>query len=316
MPRSSHSLRTRLHSVGSKVYRGKYVERMRFFTHGRPVASEEAGNAEVALALESGRPFAAGKIGDVEMEGLRKLFLDAGGEHDDTRWNGVNERLYVNAGVYLPTPDGFRAFGPAYIEGLREMSILGVWFNRGEERITRMHCPGAKLVPIRSLEPYVFDDPWSSRLAGKRLLIATSFPRTIQGQLDRRERIWVDGRAVLPPFASAEFISIPPHACLLDSPRYPDWISGLRDLKSQVASHEFDVLLVGAGAWSVPLAGYAKTLGKVGIHLGGGLQVLFGIKGRRWVGAAESAFWNDAWTHPRADETPENVKKMERGAYW
>lgn len=316
MARSLQSLWKRVRSVGGQIYRGKYVERMRFTLHGRKISDEIEGNALIARALESGKPFATGKIGDVEMEALRKRYYIPGGDGDDARWKGRQERLHVSAGVYPPTPDVFRRFCPEFIAGLREVSILGVWFNRGEERITREHCPEAKLIPIRSLAPYVFDDPWSSRLEGKRVLIATPFPKSIARQLERREQIWTDARRVLPAFASASFITVPPHSFLLEKPVYPDWFAGLESLKREVSRHEFDVFLVGAGAWSIPLAAYATSLGKVGIHLGGDLQMLFGVKGRRWVGTPAAVYFNDAWINPLPEETPEPAKKLERGDYW
>ena len=45
---------------------------------------------------------------------------------------------------------------------------------------------------------------------------------------------------------------------------------------------DYDVVLIGAGAFSLPLVAHAKRRGKVGIHMGGSLQILFGILGKRW----------------------------------
>ena len=42
---------------------------------------------------------------------------------------------------------------------------------------------------------------------------------------------------------------------------------------------DFDVALIGCGAYGFPLAAKLKTAGKQAIHLGGVLQALFGIKG-------------------------------------
>jgi hypothetical protein len=315
MSRKSSSLTLRVRAVGSKLLKGKYLERCKYALHRRAILSQEAGHRALSEAIRKREPVAAGKIGDVEMEGLVKLYHQPGGGTDDRRWRGDRERLYVNAGVYPPTPEAFRAFGPAYLEGLREITHMGVWHNWGEERLTREHCPRAALMPIRSLEPYYDREPWSRHLAGLKVLIATSFPKSIAHQLKRRKEIWRDDRGVLPEFEAA-YIPVPPHAYLLKTPVYADWQTGLRVMKEKVAAANFDVLLVGAGAWSIPLAGYAKSLGKIGVHLGGGLQVLFGIKGHRWATHELSGYWNDAWIHPLPEETPDNVQAMERSAYW
>ena len=44
---------------------------------------------------------------------------------------------------------------------------------------------------------------------------------------------------------------------------------------------EFDVAIIGCGAYGLPLAVEAKRMGKQAIHMGGATQVLFGIKVNR-----------------------------------
>ena len=64
---------------------------------------------------------------------------------------------------------------------------------------------------------------------------------------------------------------------------------------------EFDVLIVGAGAYGLPLAAEAKRMGKVGIHIGGAIQILFGILGHRWETEHVEQFgplFNDHWVRP------------------
>jgi len=73
------------------------------------------------------------------------------------------------------------------------------------------------------------------------------------------------------------------------------------------------ILTLGAGAWSLPLVAHAKKLGTKGIHLGGSLQLLFGIKGGRFD---SNQIYNESWTRPLPSEVPANFKKMEQGACW
>ena len=61
-----------------------------------------------------------------------------------------------------------------------------------------------------------------------------------------------------------------------------DWEDGLEKLATEVASKEFYLALIGAGAWSLPLGRRIKQMGKCEIHMGGEMQLLFGIKGKRW----------------------------------
>ena len=50
----------------------------------------------------------------------------------------------------------------------------------------------------------------------------------------------------------------------------------------EIEKKDFDIALIGAGAYGMPLAYKIKKMGKKAIHIGGSLQCLFGIKGSRW----------------------------------
>ena len=99
--------------------------------------------------------------------------------------------------------------------------------------------------------------------------------------------------------------------------KHTSWHEALTKLKQEMSKKDFDVCLIGAGAWSLPLAAHAKSLGKIGIHLGGPLQILFGIKGRRWdEHEVISTFYNKFWVRPSSSENPKNSVSVEGGCYW
>ena len=84
------------------------------------------------------------------------------------------------------------------------------------------------------------------------------------------------------------------------------------------------------------MAAYVKHLGKQALHIGGGIQLLFGIKGRRWedeykVLTEKGVFgynvpfkmrldyyklFNDYWINPSGDEVPTQAKSVEGACYW
>ena len=79
------------------------------------------------------------------------------------------------------------------------------------------------------------------------------------------------------------------------------------------------VALIGAGAYGLPLAAHVKKLGKKAIHVGGGLQLLFGIKGSRWEndpGYGLGEILNEHWVKPLPEECPSHAKSIEGGCYW
>ena len=75
-------------------------------------------------------------------------------------------------------------------------------------------------------------------------------------------------------------------------------------MKKEIAHRDFDVALIGAGAYGLFLATECKRLGKVGIHIGGATQLLFGILGKRWTDPSSPdsssvlPFINEHWTGP------------------
>ncbi len=82
-----------------------------------------------------------------------------------------------------------------------------------------------------------------------------------------------------------------------------------------VKAGDYDVALMGCGGLGLPLAAAAKTAGRVGIHLGGHLQLVFGIYGQRHLEQEWHARWiNDAGVRPGADEVPKTTNALRTDA--
>ncbi|MCQ4921441.1 hypothetical protein NE700_22520, partial [Phocaeicola vulgatus] len=58
-----------------------------------------------------------------------------------------------------------------------------------------------------------------------------------------------------------------------------------------------------------------KRLVKKAVHIGGALQLLFVIKGRRWD-REFSSIYNDACVRPEENEKTRNANSVEWGWYW
>lgn len=88
-------------------------------------------------------------------------------------------------------------------------------------------------------------------------------------------------------------------------------------MKKEIDKVDYDICLIGCGAYGFPLAAHVKRTGKKAIHLGGGLQLLFGIRGKRWDMRDEyKSLMNEYWIRPSEDETPVVAKKVEGACYW
>ena len=100
-------------------------------------------------------------------------------------------------------------------------------------------------------------------------------------------------------------------------------------MKDEIDKQDYDIALIGCGAYGFPLAAHIKRSGKKAIHLGGALQLLFGIKGKRWTnptyGMKSLPFitenyynnmLNDFWTSPAKTEKPLNANNVVGDCFW
>ena len=128
--------------------------------------------------------------------------------------------------------------------------------------------------------------------------------------------IW-DNNKVLPEFDLITFKAV---QSIGGCDEYTDWYQALKYMQKEISKKDFDVALIGCGAYGMPLGAYIKAeLGKKAIHIGGSLQVLFGIKGSRWEGKPyfyDERFYNDFWVRPYESDKPQNWSQVENGCYW
>ena len=97
--------------------------------------------------------------------------------------------------------------------------------------------------------------------------------------------------------------------------RFQTWFDALDHMTEEVAKQDFDVALIGCGAYGFQLASRIKRMGKIAVHMGGSVQTLFGVKGGRWD-KQYASMYNDAWVYPSESETPKGFEKVEGGCYW
>ncbi|HVA82065.1 MAG TPA: hypothetical protein VNF29_14145, partial [Candidatus Binataceae bacterium] len=259
---------------------------------------------------------AAGKIGGTEIKVSRVYLRRRDADDICHNFGHYTWWAHVTAGIYPPDPSTLSRFCREYLKTLEGLDLLAVWYQFGEAAARRRYAPRATLCALSALEPYYHARPWSAQLAGKRVVVVSPFERSIRSQYERREKIWAAKPDLLPEF-DLRIVRCPQPAGIIDQPEYADWFVALQALKAQLGAHPFDVAIIGAGAWSIPLAVYAKSLGAFGIHLGGTTQLLFGIMGGRWDSNAQiGAFVNDSWTRPADDERPSKYRLHENGSYW
>jgi hypothetical protein len=177
-------------------------------------------------------------------------------------------------------------------------------------------------IPLRSLEPYYVpsEDRWTKFLGGQTVSVISCFTETMQGQLPVLGKLFPS--EVFPSDIRWKWVQTghPPRLAN-GSNEWPSHITNSIDavdwIVQQVVEQGSRFALIGCGGIGMLVALKLKERGVIGIVLGGAIQVLFGIKGRRWENhSIISKFWNEYWVSPLEAETPAGSSAIEGGCYW
>jgi hypothetical protein len=180
-----------------------------------------------------------------------------------------------------------------------------------EDYFFRKYIPDAEVIQYNSFEPLMGD--WVSALKGKTVLVVSPFAELIEKQYARRHELF-SKENILPDFKLITVKAIQTIGEEYDE-RFANWFEALDYLKLEVIKHEFDVALIGAGAYGSPLCWFIKSQNRQAIQTGGATQLLFGIMGKRWERRAHvTQHVTGAWIRP--DLKPKGADKVEKGCYW
>lgn len=272
------------------------------------ILSEYDGNDLIRQLILSDEPCMIARLGATESRCIEKWM-----NHKDFDKENL-ENIKQLSGVFPNDSNSIAEFCEVYTEGILDIDVLAVWGVTAERNIYKKYCPTAKLINIMSLEPFFYDNPWSSAIRGKKLLILHPFVETIKKQLINKDKLFKNDE-VLPDFKEVSYIKAV--QSLGGSDEYESWLEALKSMCSEIRKIDFDVAIIGTGAYGLPLASYIKSLGKQAILMAGATQLLFGIKGKRWEERTEyKELFNEYWVRPSSMETPKEKEKVEGGSYW
>lgn len=276
------------------------------------------GSTIIQAFLDKGQAGAFGKIGGTEGKALS---LGAGVWTKYLHYNRYlryRKKLYLKSGVFPESNRQFEDFISRYAEeALPGMDALCCWRGSSDFLARDIYARKSRLIDwdCLSMEPLTRPHSWVQALEGKRILIVTSFAQTVPAQAQNIKRIWPN-RPDLHALEDAQVLPCPMYAHL-KRPKDASWTHALERLRLEMEAYTFDVCLIAAGAWSLFLAVHAKKMGAVGIHMGGALQLLFGISGNRWeTYGSLSGIKNEYWCFPCDADTPSSFEGTEDAAYW
>lgn len=286
--------------------------------------------------LASGKPCMIARFGSTELMALvnylgvnskRHSILDyIRGKQSGWWWNrNIMNQMQQWSGFFPPTPKNMQKFGDMMMNDIKELDLLGCWVDN--EAWFSDELKSVKRVHLRLLEPFWAQTPWTKYLEGKRVVVVHPFKEDILIQYNNHRLQLFSNPDVLPEFSSLRVIKAV-QSLGGENNGFKDWFEALQWMKDEIDKEDYDVCLIGCGAYGFPLAAHVKRNGKQAIHLGGALQLLFGIKGKRWenpnYGVKEwgipygsySALINEYWIRPGNIGKPQNAQQVEEGCYW
>lgn len=231
--------------------------------------------------------------------------------------NQLNDQVlswfFINAGFY--GSDDYITYSKLYKQSCDNSDLHAYWSYPGFIEMEDFLVPESKtLIDPSALESFRFDNPWTKALTGKRVLIISPFKDTIDSQLLVKDLIW-DNKDILP---DANYITYKSVQSIGGKGPHSSWYESFESMCKDISNIEFDIALLGCGSYGLPLSDFIKSkLNKSAIYIGGGLQLYFGIKGKRWDKSSDITInYNKYWVRPNQEETPQSGKLVEGGCYW
>ena len=283
------------------------------FYADRWVMGKGKTNQWIADKIRSGEPFMVARFGNTElcvMTSVLKRRLFGNSAENEARFEEWFDKLHSGAGFFPKQPDLAEQFTDLMIKSSKQIDVIAMFHCYLDDYVISQYMPGCKVTFLNHIEPWRCQEPWTGALKGKKVLVIHPFEESIIEQYQKRQQLF-PGTQVLPEFELKTMKAVQTIAGEKDE-RFESWFEALEYMYKEAVKIEFDVAIIGCGAYGLPLAAKLKAAGKQVIHMGGATQILFGIKGRRWVDNPRAGIsFNDAWAYPKENETPRNCMVVE-----
>lgn len=299
----------------------------------------QSANDKIYTLLSSGKPCMVSRFGTTEIncinnylciESKKPFFtkcIDYITDYTHTPWWNKDHWKIMSlwSGIFPPCEETARRFSEIYLHDIPEIDLLAC--HQYYEKFMPLRDDVIR-VQLEMLYPFFVERPWTQYLKGKKVLVVHPFEETIKLQYSKRELLFKD-KDILPEFQLKTLKAVQTIAGCKS--QFSSWFEALDYMKNEMSKIDFDICIIGCGAYGLPLAAYAKRIGKQAIHLAGGTQLLFGILGNRWVkqygdilhyrpgvdiDVNYRPLFNNNWIYPLKEDTPSNAQIVEGACYW
>lgn len=305
------------------VYGPKYVLRNKFLKkikkekvwphYSCDFYDHDGASDVITKKILEGKPFMAARVGWNELSIMKAFDFEK-----KDKYHNVLKNMCDVAG-FFPNEE---KYGQVFLECMKdtmpETDVLGLMDSPLEDYyVNHLMRKDATVTPVSVFDFWKLKNPWTKALAGKKVLVVHPFVETIESQYKNHREELFENKELIPEFELQTYKAVQTAGGEADD-RFETWFDALEFMRNEISQLDFDIAILGCGAYGFPLAAYIKRMGKQVIHMGGVSQTLFGIKGQRWTKPTNSLskLMTDAWVWPSENETPKNVDIMEGGPYF
>ena len=279
----------------------------------RVILSDNMSHEYIKERIKSGEPFSICRNGQAETSYF--IFL----EHD--RLFHTNRTCGKQLSEIFDNIEDKQKYYSILKNTYSSANAHCVWGNITlEEEMLKKFAPNSVLLSKNATLVYEFfdkEDCWTKALEGKKVLVVSAFNELIEKQYKNYKYLHKNPN-LLPEFKLVTVKSVWWFDQNKDS-RFKDWFEALEYLYCQCMQKDFEIALISCGPFSAPLTERLKGENKQAIQMGGALQLLFGIKGKRWDHVCEGKYYNEYWVRPDQKSqiaNPESLDGIIGGPYW
>lgn len=280
---------------------------------GKQILNIDMVHEIISAKILSGESFMAARCGQAELFAMRTEEFSI-----EKKQEKACHQIYVCAGFFPDSVELLKQFNFIMKNAFGKVDLLAIWYHDQPclDYFVKRYGKNIRNVCISEalLYPFLYENPWTQHLRNKKVLVIHPFQKTIEKQYQKRKFLFKNPD-VLPEFQLITMKAVQTIGDQKDE-RFKTWFEALDSMCHQALEIEFDIALIGCGAYGFPLAAYLKEHKKQVIHLGGALQLMFGIKGRRWDNDKVSNFYNNHWIYPLSTDCIKNPEQIEDGCYW
>ena len=278
-----------------------------------PQLTGEAAQTLVARKIEERRGCLIARVGETEGRAAahflrHRLALPSGRQPYD---NALMSKLRLLAGYFPISEESVDRLAQLYLSAVADINVYAAWTPHDA-----LLCPSqAVRIRLIDLDPFFTQRRWTLALEGRRVCIVSPFVDTMQAQYPLRMNYFPT--PVIPDM-ELSYVRAPMTQCETDTTGQ-NWYGNLARLTNHVMDTGAEVVIIGAGAYGLPLGSAVAKQGMKAIVLGGSTQLLFGIKGTRWENDKQyRVIFNQHWVRPSETERPPGFQNFEikGGAYW